>query len=1250
MAGFRIDFFKGIRPRISKRKLPVGEAQTAENLKLGSADLDPWAENSIEQAVVDSYNNRSIFLYPNNDNPVWFEWSNFVDVARGPIKGDSLERIYYTGDGVPKITWNELQGAPPYPSASYDLGVPKPTTRLTAAGQELPEDLDPSLRRTSTASGERPSTFSFEIVSADFTVYPGTGTPNDTWRLDATALGDIHFQVDVGDTFKVLEVLDVDTVTLGSNTGTGAVAATAANDKTSVNYWHPMDEQGSTQAADFIGWRIPDGLRVTIAGHRLRVGDVIRVTRNDQSFGLNWTWSLTGDLFELDSGGGAGGWGVPVQDPDTLVYQHKSVLLGKDVNGQTLFELGGGFYYTVDRASSDNDTLEDRTYVYTYVSTLGEEGPPSDPSSLVAALDGDSVTLTGFDLAPAGSRDISLVRIYRTNATAVGTEYQFVREVSFADILAQAGAVVDTVEAAALGEIIESTTWFPPDSEMQGITTMPNGMMVGFKGNNIYFCEPYQPHAWPPEYDQAVDFEVVGLAPFGNSVAVLTEGTPYVITGSHPRNANIRPYKINQACMYKESIATANDKVYYASPDGIVQIGVNGARIVSAPFVTKKEWALFQPELMVGEFHDGLYYGFFGADNTVTPQPTGSVAVTGTILDFIYEEDIVAGGKTIILTLTDETWAAAGSAFNNARAAIIFSITGSGTELFGWNNVRATIPVTDVVRTSDTVVTITLSAIPTYSISANETLTFKAPASALAGSAQLTAPEEATLLADRTYSAQALVLTSASTADDLPVIVYADGNIGDWRDATAPAGVVAADGVYFTDASYHKTLGRWAVTGYNSQGATANNPVIITSDNIVDAETSWVKRTTPASANFSPARSIIYDDYTDNFFVGCNAGSLLYSANGINWLAGALPSPFVGQNLIKFARAPGGTTKRIYGMFENSLKLAMSADLDSPLNTTWVDLGDVPNGGTAVSSITSGNGLVLVANDEATAEIGYIDHGETTYTEIGNLGMDVSDLTYGAGRFVAISANGRIQYVDKDSEKTIGNWSAVSAAIDGAGTRDLAKIEYDEGDASSGLPGYGFIATLSASGVPGDVVTYTSEDAIVWTLRDTLSNTSDALGIGVTYPESDLGEVLAVSGVNIDGGTFITFSRSSSPATNTQRLIVRADGYISEQKVRGSSTSAETIIDAATDWIIPHFAADGTYDVQISNITGAVGDYTGPVEDAWTPLSSDVQFAVTCSGATSAAYITFTLSIRKDSGAVLASGEFTLGAEITGFF
>lgn len=115
------------------------------------------------------------------------------------------------------------------------------------------------------------------------------------------------------------------------------------------------------------------------------------------------------------------------------------------------------------------------------------------------------------------------------------------------------------------------------------------------------------------------------------------------------------------------------------------------------------------------------------------PSTSISAAVTGTATASITASDVVAGGKTIIITLTGDTWIAAGAgSFDAQRANIIAGITSAQSEVNGWNAVVQLLQqVTGVVRTSDTVVTLTLDAFAIYSITAQETITVTVPSTAV---------------------------------------------------------------------------------------------------------------------------------------------------------------------------------------------------------------------------------------------------------------------------------------------------------------------------------------------------------------------------------------------------------------------------------------------------------------------------------------------------------------------------------------
>lgn len=121
--------------------------------------------------------------------------------------------------------------------------------------------------------------------------------------------------------------------------------------------------------------------------------------------------------------------------------------------------------------------------------------------------------------------------------------------------------------------------------------------------------------------------------------------------------------------------------------------------------------------------------------------PSGiSAVLTGTaIAGGVTEAEIVSGGETIIITLTNDTWAAAGTGPIGSTAdtqALIDAFDAASSPTNGWNNeVRDKEVTTAIVRTSDTVATWTITAAGAYDISSDETITGTIPAAVLVTSA-----------------------------------------------------------------------------------------------------------------------------------------------------------------------------------------------------------------------------------------------------------------------------------------------------------------------------------------------------------------------------------------------------------------------------------------------------------------------------------------------------------------------------------
>lgn len=252
-----------------------------------------------------------------------------------------------------------------------------------------------------------------------------------------------------------------------------------------------------------------------------------------------------------------------------------------------------------------------RAYIYTYVNSWHEEGPPSPAATLTLDNTAMQAALSGMAVAPTGAYNVISKRIYRSLTGSADTQYQFVAEIPVANT-----TFTDSVKDKDLAEICPSITWIAPPADMTGILTLPNGIYAGFSGNDVCFSDAWHPHAWPIQYQQSTTFPIVGMGAFATSLVVCTTGNPYLITGSDPLSMSMAKMELDQQCLSQQSIVGFAGEVIYAGPGGLVSVGPGGARIATEAFMTRDEWQQFKPSSIKGFYWDRKYIGFY--DNGTT--------------------------------------------------------------------------------------------------------------------------------------------------------------------------------------------------------------------------------------------------------------------------------------------------------------------------------------------------------------------------------------------------------------------------------------------------------------------------------------------------------------------------------------------------------------------------------------------------------------------------------------------------------
>lgn len=234
------------------------------------------------------------------------------------------------------------------------------------------------------------------------------------------------------------------------------------------------------------------------------------------------------------------------------------------------------------------ENVRDVVYVYTYVTSWGEESPPSN-SQTVSVDDAGSVVVSNFytPVPAIAGRTYDKVRIYRSVTTGFQGGLFFVAEINYGT-----ASYNDTLNDAtvSLNEQLPSANWAAPVDGMWGARVHPSGALVAVKDRTVYFSEPYRPHVWPETYKLAVADDIVGIEVFEQNVGVFTKGRPVLIYGSTPSQTGLLKFGFPEPCVAYGSIIGSPEGAYYASHQGIVQFTATGPTNITRHVIAKEEW------------------------------------------------------------------------------------------------------------------------------------------------------------------------------------------------------------------------------------------------------------------------------------------------------------------------------------------------------------------------------------------------------------------------------------------------------------------------------------------------------------------------------------------------------------------------------------------------------------------------------------------------------------------------------------
>lgn len=310
----------------------------------------------------------------------------------------------------------------------------------------------------------------------------------------------------------------------------------------------------------------------------------------------------------------------PVADDQYDRYYWTSVGTGPQYNtlaridnGSAPLTLGVPYplnFPTVTTSGGTSTVTVSRSYVYTWVTEFGEEGAPSAPSLTTGKQDDTwSIGITPPTVLERANRRLDKVRIYRTITASNGaTTYFMVAEVALTTTLYS-----DTKTDAQISGSpqLSSTLYTPPPADLSGFATLPNGMVVGFRSNEVWYCEPYRPHAWPAAYTLTVDSPIVGIGVIGQTTIVCSKTSVYACTGTHPSVVTQANISTIEPCMSRGSIISTPSGVFFASPNGIAVVTPTGIVNATEKLFTREKWlAEFKVAKLRAARLGSIYYMF----------------------------------------------------------------------------------------------------------------------------------------------------------------------------------------------------------------------------------------------------------------------------------------------------------------------------------------------------------------------------------------------------------------------------------------------------------------------------------------------------------------------------------------------------------------------------------------------------------------------------------------------------------------
>lgn len=335
------------------------------------------------------------------------------------------------------------------------------------------------------------------------------------------------------------------------------------------------------------------------------------------------TWMAEGNIAddEYDRVFITGDTGVSYDDGTTVTENTPAVFLhergGNSIVRQTLVKSPIEEFSASDTGDPALDTGKTVFYVAFFASwydELGYESGLTGATGIIEVNSGSKVEFT-FGGIPQGAYG---VRVYMSmSGTAESSDgIQFLFDCKVSE-LSQSGKITRAVYPDDTGEAEPGIEPIPAD--LRCLQFVPGGFYAGFSASapkTVMFSDVGLVTSWPVAYRYDIKDKIVALAVTSNTVFALTDGWPWVLTGTAPESMTAAKLAGPAACVSPRGVCVYRNSVYYASNEGLMAV-VNDANAgtvcvnVTEKIFTKDQWQAKNPSSCILAQHDGALHMFF---------------------------------------------------------------------------------------------------------------------------------------------------------------------------------------------------------------------------------------------------------------------------------------------------------------------------------------------------------------------------------------------------------------------------------------------------------------------------------------------------------------------------------------------------------------------------------------------------------------------------------------------------------------